>query len=132
MRVIVKQVEVQIVPFGSRDRKDRWDLFSGPDLYYEVYDPDGTCLYTSAVVDDVEPRDLPVTMDANFTVEPEGWHVLRLLDADLVEDEVVGRVEFAPDRILDGSPASRSARTVRLRDGDLTLGVVFAWEEGRS
>ncbi|WP_263788259.1 hypothetical protein [Salinibacter grassmerensis] len=129
MRVTLTQVEVQVVPFSPGDRDGRWDLFSGPDLYYEVYDPDGTCLYTSAVADDVGPRDLPVTLDAEFALREAGWHVLRLLDADLIEDEVVGCVEFAPDRILDGRPASAPARTVRLSDGDLTLQLLLKWTD---
>ncbi|WP_233993792.1 hypothetical protein [Salinibacter altiplanensis] len=127
MRVTLMQVEVQVVPFGSGEREDRWDLFSGPDLYYKAYDPEGACLHASAVVDDVEPQDLPVTLDAEFAVEASGWHRLRLLDADLIEDEVVGAVDFAPDRILNGSPASAPARTVRLSDGDVTLQLTLEW-----
>ncbi len=132
MRVTLTQVDVQVVPFGSGEQDDRWDLFSGPDLYYEVYDPDGACLYTSAVVDDVGPRDLPVTLDAEVVLQEAGWHVLRLLDADLIEDEVVGCVDFAPDRIRDGRPTSTPARAVRLSDGDLTLQLQLEWTEDRS
>ncbi len=132
MRVTLTHVEVQVVPFGSGEEEDRWDLFSGPDLYYEVYDPDGVCLHTSAVADDVGPRDLPLTLDAGFALREAGWHVLRLLDADLIEDEVVGDVDFAPDRILDGRSAAASARTVRLSDGDLTLQLLLEWTEDQS
>lgn len=132
MRVTLTQVDVQVVPFGSGEREDHWDLFSGPDLYYEAYDPDGARLYTSAVVNDVRPRDLPVTLDAEFALQESGWHVLRLLDADLIEDEVVGCVDFAPDRILERSPASAPARTVRLSDGALTLQLQLEWTDDPS
>ncbi len=129
MRAIVMQVEVQTVPFGSEEGEDRWDLFSGPDLYYEVYDPDGTHLHTSEVVNDVRPRDLPLTLDAGFRVENPGRHVLQLLDADLGEDEVVGHMGFAPDRIADEAPGSTPPRAIQLSDGDLTLQVRLEWTE---
>jgi len=132
MHAVVTQVDVQVVPFGPEGGESRWDLFSGPDLYYEVYDPDGACLCTSGVVNDVRPRDLPITMDAAFSVETPGRHVLQLLDADLIEDEVVGRVGFAPDRIWEEGPASASTRTVCLRDETVTLRLVLEYTEKES
>lgn len=128
----VTQIEIQAVPFGPDEHGGRWDLFSGPDLYYEVYDPDGARLHVSEVADDVRPRDLPLTLDAGFRVEQSGQHVLQLMDADLIDDEVVGRVDFEPDRILGGRSASAPARSVRLSEERLTLQLVLEWTAERS
>jgi len=132
MHAVVTQVEVQVVPFGSEERAARWDLFSGPDLYYEAYDPDGDRLHTSDVVNDVRPRDLPVGLDAGFSVEGGGRHVLQLLDADLLEDEVVGQVGFALDRLAEQGRSRAPTRTLCLQDGDTTLRVVLEWREAPS
>jgi len=132
MHVIVTQVEVQGVPFGSEERTERWDLFSGPDLYYEVYDPDGDRLYTSNVVNDVRPGDLPVGLDAGFSIEEGGRHILQLLDADLLEDEVVAQVDFAPDRIAGQTANRTSTRILCLQNGDTTLRVGLEWKRDRS
>lgn len=132
MHAVVTQVEVQVVPFDSEERAEPWDLFSGPDLYYEAYGPDGDRLYTSDVINDVRPRDLPVGLDAGFPVEESGWHILKLLDADLLEDEVVGQVDFALDRLADPGRKQAPTRTLRLQDGDTTLRVVLEWKENRS
>lgn len=132
MHAVVTQVEVQVVPFGSEERAARWDLFSGPDLYYEAYDPDGDCLHTSDVVSDVRPRDLPVELDAGFVVDGGGRHILQLLDADILEDEVVGRVGFALDRLADPAHNHTPTRTLCLQDGDTTLRIVLEWRGEQS
>lgn len=132
MHALATEVEVQTVPFGSETREDRWDLFSGPDLYYEVYDPDGTRLFASEVVTDVRPRDLPLTLAAGFHVADPGRHVLQLLDADLGEDEVMGRMEFALGQIVDESPGSTPPSTVELSDGDLVLWLRLEWTGQRA
>jgi hypothetical protein len=132
MYAVVTQVEVQVVPFGTEEGAARWDLFSGPDLYYEAYDPDGNRLHTSDVVNDVRPRDLPVGLGAGFSVDGGGRHVLQLLDADLLEDEVVGQVGFALDRLGDPGPKQAPTRTLCLQDGDTTLRVVLEWRGTQS
>ena len=132
MYAVVTKVEVQSVPFGSEEHGDRWDLFSGPDLYYKAYDPDGERIHTSEVVGDVQPTDLPVTLDAGFVLKKTGRYTLQLLDADLIEDEVVGQVGLAPDRMADQDRGGPSAVAMSPDDGDTALRMWLKWKEHRT
>lgn len=131
MHALVKEVEVHTMPFTSEEEGEPWDLFSGPDLYYEAYGPDGALLHASEVISDVRPSDLPIALGGKFAVEQMGPHVLRLLDADLAGKEVVGRVAFDAERLAEKG-AGDPPRIVRLKDRKTTLRVVIAWEEGQS
>ncbi len=127
MRVVVTEVRVCTVPFADPQEGRPWDLFSGPDLSYEVYGPDGTRLHRSSTVCDLRPPDLPVTLDGGFALTTPGPHVLRVLDVDLTTDEVMARVAFEPDRLVrtGGDPPS----CVEFDEGETTLQVYFAWEQ---
>lgn len=110
MRAVVTEVEVRSVPFTAEE-KERWDLFSGPDLFSEMYGPSGDLLHTSEIVSDVRPSDLPLTLDEAFSLTDWGPPVLRFLDADFAGSEVVGRVAFEPGRLADAglAPSRRGA-----------------------
>jgi len=126
MHAIVKEVEVHTVPF-TPDDGEPWDLFSGPDLYYEAYGPDETLLHTSDVASDLRPSDLPVALGGGFAVETPDQYVFRLLDADLTTDEVVARIAFVPERLSEGGRLEDPPRAVRLVEGDTTLRLTLAW-----
>jgi len=128
MRATVTDVEVRAVPFAD-DEEERWDLFSGPDLYCEIYGPSGDCLHTSDVVRNVRPADLPVTLDAEIVFAPAGPHVLRLLDADLAGSEVVGRVAFEPERLAEAGRGTEPPRCVQFQDGKTILQLDLTWPE---
>jgi hypothetical protein len=132
MHAVVKDVEVCTVPFTVGDEGERWDLFSGPDLYYEAYGPEETCLHTSDVVNDVGPRDLPVALGGEFSIEARAQYALRLLDADLFGHEVVARIDFAPGRLIEQSRGPDPPRTVRLEDGETALRLTLSWVRDES
>lgn len=132
MHAVVKEVEVHTVPFASERKGERWDLFSGPDLYYEAYEPDGERLHTSEVVSDVRPRDLPVALGGEFSVEASGPYVVRLLDADLTREEVIGQVILDPERLADKHRGRTLPTVVQLEDGETTLRLDLVWREGQS
>lgn len=131
MHAVVEDVEVRTVPFTHGDDEEPWDLFSGPDLYYEAYGADEECLYTSDVAHDVGPRDLPVALGGGFSAEAQHRHVLRLLDADLTGDEVVADVAFVPVRLVEEGPGSAPPRTVRIVDGETTLRLTLSWSQAQ-
>lgn len=123
MYAIVREVTVLDLPF-VREEGERWDLFSGPDLYYEVYDYQNEILETSAVVSDVCPPDLPVTLEGTFAVQrPSAKHCITLFDADLTDDDVIGSVAFD----LEASARSRST-VVHLERETLMLRLTLSWE----
>jgi hypothetical protein len=128
MRVVVTAVEVRSVPFTTEE-DERWDLFSGPDLYCEVYGPSGECLHTTAVANDVGPSDLPLSLDATFALSETGPHVLRLLDADLTGDDVLSRVAFAPERLADAGPGPEPPTCIQFTDGETALQLTLSWTE---
>jgi hypothetical protein len=69
------------------------DLFNGPDLYIEVYNPSGEKIYTSGVLDNASP---PVEFIVNIPIEP-GSYSIRVLDEDSGlggADDVCGTVNF--------------------------------------
>lgn len=128
MRVVVTEVEVRSIPF-TNEEDERWDLFSGPDLFCEVYGPSGDLLHTSGVVIDVGPSHLPLTFEAGFSLTDPGPHVLRLLDADFTEHEVVGRVAFEPGRLVEAGPGPEPPTCVQFEEGDLALQLTLSWTE---
>lgn len=132
MHAVVKEVEVHAVPFASERKGERWDLFSGPDLYYEAYDPDGEILHTSEVVSDVRPTHLPVTLGGEFSVEASRPYIVRLLDADLTGEEVIGQVILDPERLADERRGRTLPTVVHLEDGETTLKLALAWGEEQS
>lgn len=127
MRAVVTEVEVRSIPFTTAE-DERWDLFSGPDLFYEVYGPSGDLLHTSAVVDDVEPSDLPLRLDETFLFTETGPHVLRLLDADLTGDEVVGRMTFEPGRLVEAGTGAEPPTCIQIKDGETALQLTLSWK----
>lgn len=128
MRAVVTKVEVRSVPF-TNEKDERWDLFSGPDLFYEVYGPSGDCLHTSEVVGNVRPSDLPVTLAETVSLTDPGPHVLRLLDADLTGDEVVGRVVFEPGRLEETGPGTDPPTGIQFEDGETALQLTLSWKQ---
>lgn len=130
MHVVVKEIEVQTLAFVSGKENERWDLLSGPDLYYEAYSPDEELLYASEVIVDVCPSDLPVALGGGFSVNGAGRYSVRLLDADLVEDEVVARIDFRPERLFKEGPGQTPPTTVSLQEEETVLRMVLEW--GRS
>jgi len=127
MHAVVTEVAVHAVPFASGEKDEPWDLFSGPDLFYEAYGPDGSLLHTSEVASDVRPRDLPVALDGGFSVESSGPYVLRLLDNDLTGEEIVGRVVLDAERLLDEGRESSLPRDLCLKDQGTTLRLALTW-----
>lgn len=128
MHAIVTNVKVKTLPF-SKDEGEPWDLFSGPDLYYEAYGPGDECLHASDVANDIRPRDLPVALDGEFAVESPDRHVLRLLDADLTGQEVIARIAFVPARWAEEGPGPEPPRCIRLADEDTTLQLTLTWNQ---
>lgn len=128
MRATVTAVEIRSVPFTDED-DERWDLFSGPDLYCELYGPSGDCLHTSEIVQDVRPADLPARLDASVPLASAGPHILRLLDADLTGNEVVGRMAFEPERLAEAGAGAEPPSCIQFTDGEATLQLTLSWEE---
>lgn len=129
MHAVVTEVTVHTMPFASGEEDEPWDLFSGPDLFYEAYGPDGSLLHTSDVVQDVRPRDLPVALDGGFTVEPSGPYVLRLLDEDLTGEEVVGRLILDAERLVSKERKNSLPGSICLEDQGTTVHVFLTWKE---
>lgn len=127
MQAIVEDVEIRTVPFTSGNEGEPWDLFSGPDLYYEVYGPEEECLHTSEVASDVRPTDLPVGLGGDFAMESPVRYVLQLLDADLTSEEVIAQVAFIPARWIEEGGGGEPPRVVRLADGDTALQLTLSW-----
>lgn len=129
MHAIVTAVTVQTVPFASGEGDEPWDLFSGPDLFYEAYGPDGSLLHASDVAQDVRPRDLPVALDGGFAVEPSGPYVLRLLDDDLTGEEVVGRLVLDAERLVNEGRKNALPSSICLEDQGTTVRLALTWQE---
>jgi hypothetical protein len=130
MRAVVTRIQVCAVPFSDPHEDRPWDLFSGPDLCCEVYGPDGARLYRSGTACDVRPSDLPVTLDADVRLAAAGPHILRLLDADLTDDEVVARFPLVPARLLEAGGGSTPPVCVELSAQETTLQVYLSWASG--
>ncbi len=128
MHAVVTEVEVRTIPFTVPQEDRPWDLFSGPDLCYEVHGPDGTRLHVSDATDDVRPSDLPVTLEGEVVLEDSGPHVLRLLDEDLTENEVVARIAFEPRRLAEVEQGPEPPSCVQFEDGDTTLRLILTWK----
>ena len=128
MHAIVKDIEVHTMPFTHGDGKP-WDLFSGPDLYYEAYGPNEEIVHTSDVAPDVGPRDLPVTLGGGFSVETRYQHVLCLLDADLTGKEVITRIAFVPARWVEECHGPEPPSSTCLTDEDTALRLTLAWDQ---
>jgi len=128
MRAVVTEVEVRSVPFTTEEG-ERWDLFSGPDLYCEVYGPEANLLHASEVVNDVGPSDLPLSLDAEFSITEPGPHVLRLLDADVTEHEVMGRVAFAPGQVAEAGSGPEPPKCIEFEDGEMTIQLTLSWKQ---
>jgi hypothetical protein len=128
MRVVVTEVKVRSVPFTT-DENERWDLFSGPDLFCEIYGPSGDLVHASEVTSDVRPSDLPLTLDETFSLTDPGPHILRLLDADISGNEVVTRMAFAPGRLADSGPGAGPPRCVQFEEGDTKLQLDLSWKQ---
>ncbi|PSQ69133.1 MAG: hypothetical protein BRD31_06270 [Bacteroidetes bacterium QH_2_64_26] len=128
MRAVVTEVEVRSVPFTT-DENERWDLFSGPDLFCEVYGPSGNLVHATKVVSDVRPSDLPLTLDETFSLTDPGPHILRLLDADIGGSEIINRVAFEPGRLADSGPGAGPPRCVQFEEGDTKLQLNLSWKQ---
>lgn len=127
MRAVVTEVKICAVPFTDPQANRPWDLLSGPDLCCEVYGPDGARLSRSGTTCDVRPPDLPVTLDGGFALAASGPHVLRVLDADLMGDEVMARIAFEPEQF--GGPKSEPPGCVQFDDGDTIVQLQLSWEQ---
>lgn len=129
MHAVVTEVTVRTMPFASGEEDEPWDLFSGPDLFYEAYGPNGSLLHASNVVQDVRPRDLPVALDGGFVVEPSGPYVLRLLDEDLTGEEVVGRLVLDAEQLVNDRRKNALPGSICLEDQGTTVHVSLTWKE---
>jgi len=129
MHAVVTEVTIHALPFATGEEDEPWDLFSGPDLFYEAYGPDGSLLHASEVAHDVGPRDLPVALDGGFVVEPSGPYVLRLLDEDLTGEEVVGRLVLDAERLVNEGRKNAFPGSICLEDQGTTVHVSLTWKE---
>jgi hypothetical protein len=57
---------------------------------------------------------------------------VRLLDADLTGEEVVGQVILDPERLADKRRGRTLPTVVHLEDGETTLKLDLTWEEAHS
>lgn len=129
MHAVVTEVRVRSIPFSASGEDRQWDLTSGPDLCYEAYGPDGSCLHASEAVNDVRPSDLPVTLQGEFPLQASGPHILRLLDEDFSRNEVVARFSFTRERLAEAGQGAGPPPCVQFEDEETTLWVALRWEE---
>lgn len=125
MPAIVTEVTVHTLPFTDEEGNRHWDLTSGPDIYYESYNAQNECLFTSGVIADVEPQDLPFSLPGSFPIrDPSEGHVICLMDSDLINDDVVTSVAFELGSFADDHPEA-----IRLDTKDTTLELSLEWTE---
>lgn len=122
--VTITRVAIEEMPF-SNDQGAGWDVSSGPDVYYEVYDEnDEVAVSKDTYYENIGPSDLPVSWNEDYTISELGEeHAIYLWDYDPANaDDGIGGIAFTPNGGDGNYP-----QTISLDAGGITLGLRVEW-----
>ena len=129
-RVFITRLQIEDIPFTTSSGAG-WDLWSGPDLYFNFYDPNDNLALHSTMVIDLVDSDLPIGFTVTNPYECEYWnssYIFRLYDDDdFSGDEFIGSVSFRISSIIASFGHAETA-AIRSSNNSISIKLYLDWE----
>lgn len=124
MQAIVTGAVARRIPF-TNEEGERWDLLSGPDIYYRCRNPSGEVVGTSDIATDISPSDLPVELPGTFSLHNfAGEHQIDLLESDVSGNQTLSTFSLRLEPKDEGQ-----SETLRLQSERATLDLSLEWKQ---
>jgi len=103
----IKITDVVVTRFPASDGGASWDIFDGPDIYFEIFDGSVLLYSHPTFIEDADPT---VDYSFNFSTiditDVTGEHTIQLMDYDdFSNDDFMGGIKFTPYNSTNGFPA---------------------------